>query len=221
MSTLEFLVEYRHQWWQGLQVTLALAGIIWAVGLSAGTLLGVAAGVWPGPVGVPVRASHFVLSAVPLLVVLFWAHYPLQMMAGVVVRPFATTAVTLSVVNVLVVGSLVYGVIRDFPREYLAAARVCGLTRWQTAARVQIPLIARQVLPGLLTTQVGMLQATLFASLISVDELFRVAQRINAEAYRPVEIYSALGLFFLAICLPLHLLAHALRVRYTRELSEV
>ena len=65
-----------------------------------------------------------------------------------------------------------------------------------------------------------MLQCSLFASLISVDEIFRVAQRINATIYRPVEIYSALALLFLAVCLPLNGLALWLRMRFTRDLSE-
>jgi len=65
-----------------------------------------------------------------------------------------------------------------------------------------------------------MLQATLFASLISVEEIFRVSQRINSTIYRPVEIYTALALFFLAVCLPINLAAAYLKKRYTRDLSE-
>jgi polar amino acid transport system permease protein len=68
--------------------------------------------------------------------------------------------------------------------------------------------------------QVGMLHATLFASLISVEEIFRVSQRINSTIYRPVEIYTALALFFLMVCLPINLLAAYLKKRYTRDLSE-
>jgi ABC-type amino acid transport system permease subunit len=65
-----------------------------------------------------------------------------------------------------------------------------------------------------------MLQATLFASLISVDEIFRVAQQVNSLIYKPVEIYSMLALLFIAICVPLHLLANYLRQKYTRDYSE-
>jgi ABC-type amino acid transport system permease subunit len=65
-----------------------------------------------------------------------------------------------------------------------------------------------------------MLHATLFASLISVEEIFRVAQRINSTIYRPIEIYTALALFFLMVCLPINLLASYLKRRYTRDLSE-
>jgi ABC-type amino acid transport system permease subunit len=65
-----------------------------------------------------------------------------------------------------------------------------------------------------------MLQLTLFASLISVEEIFRVAQRINATIYQPVEIYTALAIFFLIICLPLNGLAIYLKKKYTLNLSE-
>ncbi len=68
--------------------------------------------------------------------------------------------------------------------------------------------------------QVGMLQATLFASLISVNEIFRVAQQINSVIYKPVEIYTALGILFLAICLPMNGLALWLRQQFTRDYSE-
>jgi ABC-type amino acid transport system permease subunit len=61
---------------------------------------------------------------------------------------------------------------------------------------------------------------TLFASLISVQELFRVAQQINSQIYKPIEIYTALAVFFIAICLPLNLLAYWFKKKYTRNLSE-
>jgi len=153
-------------------------------------------------------------------VFLFWLHYPLQAILGVVIDPFYTAAAALSTINVFAVADLVRAVLADFPSQYVVAAKVCGLSDRQTLLRIQLPIIFRQILPGLLMIQVNMLQATLFASLISVDELFRVAQRINATIYKPVEIYTALAVFFLAICLPLNGLAIWLRSRFTRDLSE-
>jgi ABC-type amino acid transport system permease subunit len=128
--------------------------------------------------------------------------------------------VTLAIVNVFAVSEIVRGALRDFPKQYLVAAQVCGIDKVRTITDIQLPLILRQILPGLLTTQVAMLQATLFASLISVDEIFRTAQRINASIYKPVEIYTSLGVLFLAVCLPLNGFAIWLRKRYTRDLSE-
>jgi len=138
-----------------------------------------------------------------------------------VIDPFYTASFALSLINVFMVCDIVRNAVADFPRQYLVAARVCGMSRLDALRHIEAPIIFRQILPPLLMAQVTMLQCTLFASLISVDEIFRVAQRINATIYRPVEIYTALGLLFLAVCLPLNGLAIWLKARFTRNLSEL
>ena len=220
MVFFQIFSDYHQAILAGLGVTLRLSLLIWSLGLFFGALVGIASDKWKKGVGIPLRFGSFVLSGLPVLVLLFWLHYPLQSILGIVVDPFYTAAAALSLVNVMLVADVVKNTLRDFPHQYLLAAQVCGLSARDTVTRIQIPIVFRQMLPSLLLIQVSMLQSTLFASLISVDEIFRVAQRINAVLYRPIEVYTALGLFFLAICLPLNGLALYLRRRYTRDLSE-
>ncbi|MFN3650353.1 MAG: ABC transporter permease subunit [Armatimonadota bacterium] len=220
MTVFDIISKYHQELLMGLLVTVRLCLFIWPIGIVGGALLGVAGARWRVVVGVPSKVASFVLSGIPILVFLFWLHYPLQAMFRIVVDPFITAVVALSIVNVLLVADLIRGVLHDFPTQYLLAARVSGLSPAQTVIHIQLPLVFRQVLPGLLLIQVSMLQATLFASLISVDEIFRIAQRINSEVYRPVEIYTALAVLFLVVCLPLHGFAVWLRMRYTRNYSE-
>ena len=220
MSVWDILVNYNIAFLKGLAVTLQLCAIIWGSGIILGAALGVAGARVPGWVGGPSRAVSFVLGGVPLLVFLFWLHYPAQAVFNLVIDPFYTAAFTLSIVNIFAVADVVRGALIDFPRQYLTAAKVTGLTRGQTILRIQLPLILRQILPSLLLLQMAMLHTTLFASLISVEEIFRVAQRINAQIYRPVEIYTALGVFFLGVCLPVNGVAYWLKRKYTRNLSE-
>ena len=220
MSVLDILIKYYPAFLSGLAVTLQLCAIIWGCGLVFGGALGLAGARWRIGVGIPSRGFSFLLGGIPLLVFLFWLHYPAQAMFNVVIDPFYTAAFTLSIVNIFGVADVVRGALVDFPREYLIAAKVTGLTRGQTIFRIQLPLILRQALPSLLLLQVAMLHTTLFASLISVEEIFRIAQRINAQIYRPVEIYTALGVFFLAVCLPINGFAYWLKWRFTRNMSE-
>ncbi|SDU02491.1 amino acid ABC transporter membrane protein 2, PAAT family [Verrucomicrobium sp. GAS474] len=219
-SVADILVRYREGLAGGLLVTLKLCAVVWSCGLALGSLLGVAAARLPKSVGWPVRGASFVLGGMPLLVFLFWLHYPLQSLLDVVIDPFYTAAFALSVVNVFLVSDIVRHAVTDFPRQYVIAGEVCGMDRRAILRRIEAPLVLRQILPGLLAAQVTMLQCTLFASLISVEEIFRVAQRINSTIYRPVEIYTALGVLFLAVCLPLNGLALWLKHRFTRDLSE-
>jgi polar amino acid transport system permease protein len=220
MDFIQLLARYHAGLWDGLFVTLRLCLIVWATGLAGGFLLGIAADRLPQEVGSPLRAVSFVSSSIPVLVLLFWAHYPLQAAFGVVIDPFVTASAVLSVLNVIGVAMILREALAEFPAHYLVAAKVAGLSERTALWRIQAPLVLRQVVPGLLTLQVGMLQATLFASLISVNELFRVAQHINAEVYQPVAVYTMLACFFLAICLPLTLFAAWFRQRFTRNASQ-
>jgi His/Glu/Gln/Arg/opine family amino acid ABC transporter permease subunit len=219
-STVDILHVYGKDFILGLKVTVKLCLIVWSVGIIGGALLGFLGAQFRWLVGFPSKVISLLLAGVPILVFLFWLHYPLQMLLNVVIDPFITAATALSIINLFLVSDLVRGSIVDFPSQYIWAARVCGLNSKQTALKIQLPIILRQILPGLLLIQVTMLQATLFASLISVDEIFRVAQRINSQIYRPVQIYTALAVFFIAVSLPMYGVAHLLRVRFTRDLSE-
>jgi polar amino acid transport system permease protein len=220
MTVLNILMEYREGFFSGLIVTLNLCLIVWTVGILGGAMLGFAGAKWYGEIGTASRIVSFILSGTPILVLLFWLHYPLQAQLRLVINPFYTAVAALSIVNIFAVSDIVRNTLRDFPQQYIIAAKVCGLSPVDIALDIQLPIVLRQVLPGLLTLQVNMLQSTLFASLISVDEIFRVAQRINATIYKPVEIYTALALFFIAICLPINGLALWLKQRFTRDISD-
>lgn len=220
MTFFDILTAYREAFLNGLWVTLKLAGVVWLLGIALGAALGSLSDRFPVLVGYPAFVTSFFLSGIPLLVLLFWAHFPLQVLLNVVIDPFFTACWVLTLVNTFTVAEIVKNILREFPEQYVTAAKVCGLDARTTLLRIKLPITLRQLIPPLLTSQVNMLQATIFASLISVEEIFRVAQRINATAYKPVQIYSALALFFLALCLPLNGLALWLKRRFTRNLSE-
>ncbi len=220
MSVWDILVKYQSAFAGGLATTFRLALIVWLAGLLIGSALGVLGAKWKLAIGFPSRFLSFALSGVPILVFLFWLHYPLQTMLAVVVDPFITATVTLTIINTFAVADVIRGVLSDFPAQYVTAGTVCGMTPFQILLYIQLPIVLRQTVPVLLMIQVNMLQATLFASLISVPEIFRVAQQINSQIYKPVEIYTALGLLFLAICLPMNGLALLLKARFTRDFSE-
>ncbi|OIO51449.1 hypothetical protein COY93_03540 [Candidatus Uhrbacteria bacterium CG_4_10_14_0_8_um_filter_58_22] len=220
MSVLDIIVTYREGLLVGLLVTLKLCLIIWSSGILLGTVLGYFGSRYREQVGSPTRVLSFVLSGVPILILLFWLHYPLQAMLRVNIDPFYTAAFAISMINIFSVADLVRTSLSDFPSQYSLAAKACGLSRRETFLKIELPIVFRQIVPSLLSLQVVMLQLTLFASLISVEEIFRVAQRINAVIYKPIEVYTALAIFFLIICLPLNGIALFLRNRYTRDISE-
>lgn len=220
MSVWSIIYTYKAGLLSGLLVTLVLCLIVWVSGLLFGVLFGALAHRQRESTGLFLKILSFLLASTPVLVLLFWLHYPLQALLGIVVIPFITAAFALSLINIVGVAQIVRDTLEEFPEQYVIAGRVCGLSEKEIFLKIELPIIFRQMVPQFLTLQVSMLQLTLFASLISVQELFRVAQQINSLVYKPIEIYTALAVFFIAICLPLNLLAHWFKNTYTRNLSE-
>lgn len=90
------------------------------------------------------------------------------------IDPFVTAVVTLAILNTFAVADVIRGELLDFPSQYVVAGRVCGMSAGQILVYIQLPIVLRQTVPVLLMIQVNMLQATLFASFISVNEIFRL-----------------------------------------------
>lgn len=220
MELFHILEKYMADFMIGLSVTLKMTGLIWLIGLSFGILLGIAASKFRVAIGIPVRILTFLLGSIPVLVFLYWLHYPLQKMLDIVVDGYFTTIATLSIINIFLVASIVSSALDSFPKQYILSGQVCGFSTGEIISKIQIPLIVRQILPGILVVQVIMMHSTLFGSLISVDELFRISQRVNSEVYKPVEVYSTLAIFFLVISTPITGLAYWFNRRYTTKLSK-
>lgn len=214
MSVWDILSRYHQQLLGGLKVTLWLCVATYAIGLTAGVVLGISryrAGNW---LEIPCKAVSVLLSALPLLVLLFWLHYPLQYLLQVVIKPIYTSIAALSLIMTFMVADVVANALHGFPVDLVDAARVAGLSKKQMAWQIQWPIIFREAIPQLLFIMVVVLQGTLFTSLISVEETFRVAQQINSEIYQPVKIYTALAIFFILICAGLNLIGIYLRTRF-------
>lgn len=213
------IIQYKEGLLSGLLVSLGLVAIVWIAGLTFGISIG-----WlthqKTSVGYWLKVVWFLILSSPILVILFWLHFPLQAMLGVVIKPFITAVAGLSVINIVFVAAIVKDSLDELPEQYFIAGKVSGLNDKEIFTKIKFPLMIRAVIPQLLFLQVAMLQATIFASLISVEEIFRVAQRINSMIYKPIEIYTILALLFIAVCLPLNFLAYWLKKTYTRNHSE-
>ncbi len=214
MEIFKILSEYKEDFLIGLSVTLQMTLIIWIVGIVLGSILGVTGAKYSRMIGLPSKVLTFLLGGVPVLVFLYWLHYPFQSILDIQIDGFYTTILTLSILNIFLVAEQVRNSVKQFPRDYIASAEVCGYSSNEIVKKIQLPYIVRQTLPAIIFIQVVMMHSTLFGSLISVDELFRIASRVNSEIYKPVEVYSTLAIFFLILTLPITGLAYWLRKKY-------
>lgn len=214
---LQVLIQYHYLLLQGFLTTIKLLGCIMLIGIPLGILLGVIGGRYSKEIFAFIKGARFITKVIPVLVFLFWLHYPLQGLLGIVIDPFWTTIFALGLLNTVAVASIVSSELELLPKAYREAGTTLNLSPNQIIRYIELPLLFRRTIPQLLLIQASMLEYTLFASLISVPELFKTAQSINAMIYKPVEIYSLLIFFFLIILGPLHLLIKWLEKKYIAQ----
>ncbi len=79
------------------------------------------------------------------------------------------------------------------------AARSLGMSGRQSMRLVVLPQALRVILPPLGNEFNGMLRTTSLLSVISFEELLRVTTVAISTTFRPVELYSAAALYYLAM----------------------
>lgn len=217
----EILSTYKEGFLLGLKVTLKLCVWVWSIGIIIGALLGILSAKYDKTFfGGATKIVSMIITGVPIIVFLYWLYFPIQQQFNIDIPPFSIAVFALSFVNVFMVSDLVKNAIKELPNQYYLSAKVSGLSSKTFLTKIQIPLIFKQLVGPVLLVQITMLHSSIFASLINVDDIFRQIQRINALVYKPIELYTALALFFIAITAPLTILAKYLKKKYARDYSE-
>jgi ABC-type amino acid transport system permease subunit len=216
---VNLLYTYAEAFARGITMTLFVTGCAWIIGTILGFFLGTTA-VRSSIAGSVISKVAFGIGAIPAMILMVWFHYPVQSALGVVINPIVTTIFVLTLINTALVAEAFSSARANTGRQYLESAFVHGLDFRTARYRIELPLLIRSAAPRVLYAQVLVLHVSLFASLISLNELFSVAQRINAVEYQPIPIYTFVALFYFLLSLPLLILGSRLERLYGRDFSE-
>lgn len=93
------------------------------------------------------------------------------------------------------------------------AALATGLTEGQALRRVVLPQALRRVIPPLAGQFASLIKDSSLLSVISIRELTKASEVINATTYKTFEAYLPLALLYLALTWPLTRLTYALERR--------
>ena len=219
MNLIDIIVNYYPAFLNGALVTIKMCLVIWISGILIGFPLGWLSSRYKD-FGNTIWYISFLLGSIPSLVFLMWLHYPAQEIFSVVIDPFYTATLTLAVINIFSISEIVRSALQDFPQQYCIVGKISGLSNKEIALKIQFPILIRATLPSLINLQVIMLHTTLFASLISVEELFRVVQTVNSKIYKPIELYTLLAIIFVIVCAPINYLAIHLKNKFKNYISE-
>jgi octopine/nopaline transport system permease protein len=207
MMDLAFIGETLLKLLAGIPLAIELA----ASSIALGALLGLAvallrlSGIWAF-----VSAAWLyvlVIRSVPLLVLLFLFYYGLGQFPSVrasalwpfLREPYWCALIALTINSSAYAAEIIRGGLLSVSPGEKEAARACGMSGFLMFRRIILPLAIRQALPAYSSEMIAMVKGTSLASLVTLMEISGIATEIAAETYRPVEVYTAAGLIYLAL----------------------
>jgi polar amino acid transport system permease protein len=196
------LGKYSHLFWLGLGWTVA-----YTIGsVILGTLIGLAVGIFRlrrMPVIDWLLLAYIEgFRCTPLLVQIIWFYYAFPVLIGVNIPAHIAAISVLSLYGGAFYAEIVRGSIESIHRGQWDAARALGLRRSRILRLVILPQALKPMLAPYVNQSVTQLKNTSLVSVIAVPDLVYNATLINAETYRPLEVYTIVALIYFAILFP-------------------
>jgi polar amino acid transport system permease protein len=214
-----FIVQAWPLFLKGLLVTLYLT--FWAniIGLIGGALLALCTTGSLRVLSVPARLYIEFFRCTPALVQIVWFFFCVPMLFDVFWPPVLMGVIILGMNLSAFNAEAFRASIQTIPRAHVDAAIALGLTPFERIIHVILPQALRYAIPVLITNGIGLFQQTSLVALVGVDELMYNGRLISTSTYRPIETYTFLGLFYLAVSIPIGRLAAYVEQKSDRSLK--
>ena len=142
------------------------------------------------------RFYIWIFRGTPLLVQLFVVFFGLPK-AGITIDPFPAAVLVFSLNEGAYCAETVRAALESVPSGQLEAGYCVGMSYLQTMRRIVLPQAMRTAFPPLSNSLIAMVKDTSLAANITVVEMFRTTQQINARVYEPLALYIEVGLIYL------------------------
>src|ERR1700740_321336 len=204
------LSKYSHLFWLGIGWTLVYT----VATILLGSLIGLVVGIirlGRLPVIDWLLIAYIELfRCTPLLVQIIWFYYAFPVLLGINIPAHVAAVSVLSLYGGAFYAEIVRGSVESVPRGQGDAARALGLRSWRMLRLVILPQALKPMMAPYVNQSVTQLKNTSLVSIIAVPDLVYNATLINADTYRPLEVYPVVARIYFAILFPSTLLARRL-----------
>ncbi|MDO5073270.1 MAG: amino acid ABC transporter permease [Neisseria animaloris] len=164
----------------------------------------------------------FYVSAIrgtPMLVQLMVVFYGLPAI-GITLDPLPTAVIGFSLNIGAYASETIRAAILSVPKGQWEAGFSIGMTYMQTFRRIIMPQAFRVSVPPLSNTFISLFKETSLASVVTITELFRVAQQIANASYDFLPVYIEAGLIYWVFCFFLFIVQAKLEKRLDRYVAK-
>lgn len=210
----EVVWQYKDAFVHGLITTIELSFLTIVIALIIGTTLGATRVFFPNKhIRNGIAALIELLRAIPKMVLLIWVFYALPMIGGNDFSAFESALISLSLVSSAFVAEIVRSGIEAIPQGQIEAARIMGMSEFQIITSIILPQVFMKNMPSFMNEFTTAIKDSTLAVMIGVNELLHATSDSAVFSYRPIELYTTLGIIFLLILIPLSLLTKKLEFK--------
>lgn len=197
---------------KGLLITLYYTIVTTILGLAIGLIIALAQLTkvtivrWAGQIFVEFFRN------VPLLVWLLWSYYALPIFLGINITKQMAGILALSLYGAAYYAEILRAGIQSLDSGQSDAADALGMSKSQSLRRIILPQAFRRMVPPLAGQTIIQMKNTTLLSVITVPDLLYQAGYISSFTYRPMEVYTAIGVIFLIILIPSNYIARKLEI---------
>jgi len=199
---LDILLTHYPVLTKGLTTTLVVSLSAIALGLVFGVLLAFGLTSRSRWIRWPCGLYRSFWRGTPILLQLLLVFYLLPEV-GIEVAPITAAILTLTLNTTAFQSEIFRSGIAHIPAGQIEAARMAGISAWQTRRRIVMPQVLRLTLPPLTNEIITILKNSSLISVIAVTELMRVSEQIASRTFQPLETYLAAAVLYLAVNLVL------------------
>lgn len=184
---------------QGIKVTIPLTAVSFALALVISVVVALIQYA-KVPVLTPLcRFYIWIIRGTPLLVQLYVVFYGLPSI-GITLDAWVAAIFVLSFNEGAYMAESVRGALESVPTGQLEAGQCVGLSFVQIMWHIVLPQAFRVAFPSLSNSLISMLKETSLVTTITITEMLRQAQIINARYYEALGLYIEVAIIYLMFC---------------------
>lgn len=160
-----------------------------------------------------------IIRGTPLLVQLSIVFYGLPAI-GIIIDPIPAAIIGFSLNVGAYASETVRAAILSVPKGQWEAGFSIGMGYMQTFRRIIVPQAIRVAVPPLSNTFISLFKDTSLAMIVTVTELFRVAQQVGNVSYDMLPVFIEAGLVYWCFCWILFNIQAKLEKRFDRYVAK-
>ena len=138
-----------------------------------------------------------IIRGKPLIVQIMFLYFGITQL--IVLSGFWAGAIALAIHNGAYIAEIFRGSIQEIDRGQRDASSSLGMTRAQSMRRIIFPQALKRPIPPLCNQFIITLKDSSLVYIISVPELFAMANREAAQSYKSLETFLVVGVYYLVL----------------------